>query len=167
MTVIRKKCKRSYPSDYLLVVHARNYGKEINFDRVIEEMKRVQSPFLEVWVIAVVGLDDVKVVRVSPGLPVVDLKIRAELERASKQVPFLKRAVEDGNPDFTMPGRCSCLCHDATDRYLLNGSHDTGSIPMAFCRKLGQLSCTVKDSCQLIRMFAFAVEGAANRSEGL
>ena len=49
MTVIRKKCKRSYPSDYLLVVHARNYGKEINFDRVIEEMKRVQSPFLEVW----------------------------------------------------------------------------------------------------------------------
>jgi len=35
MTVIRKKCKRSYPSDYLLVVHARNYGKEINFDRVL------------------------------------------------------------------------------------------------------------------------------------
>ncbi len=100
MTVIRKKCKRSYPSDYLLVVHARNYGKEINFDRVIEEMKRVQSPFLEVWVIAVVGLDDVKVVRVSPGLPVVDLKIRAELERASKQVPFLKRGSRGREPGF-------------------------------------------------------------------
>jgi len=39
----------------------------------------------------VVGLDDIKVVRVSPGLPVVDLKVRAELEKASKQVPFLKR----------------------------------------------------------------------------
>jgi len=116
MTVIRKKCKRSYPSDYLLVVHARNYGKEINFDRVIEEMKRVQSPFLEVWVIAVVGLDDVKVVRVSPGLPVVDLKIRAELERRASRFHSSSAAVEDGNPDFTMPGRCSCLCHDATDR---------------------------------------------------
>src|ERR1700757_4977808 len=28
-------------------------------------------------------------------------------------------------------------------------------------------SCTVKDFCQLIGVFAFAVEGAANRSEGL
>jgi len=100
MTVIRKKCKRAYPGDYLLLVHARNYGKEINFDRVIEEMKSVQSPFLEVWVIAVVGLDDIKVVRVSPGLPVVDLKVRAELEKASKQVPFLKRGSRGREPGF-------------------------------------------------------------------
>src|SRR6267378_168786 len=100
MTVIRKKCKRAYPSDYLLLVHARNYGKEINFDRVIEEMKSVQSPFLEVWVIAVVGLDDIKVVRVSPGLPVVDLKVRAELEKASKQVPLLKRGSRGREPGF-------------------------------------------------------------------
>jgi hypothetical protein len=100
MTVIRKKCKRKYPNDYLLVVHARNYGKEINFDRVIEVMKSVQSPFLEVWVIAVVGLDDIKVVRVSPGLPVVDLKIRAEMEKASKQVPFLKRGSRGREPGF-------------------------------------------------------------------
>ncbi len=28
-------------------------------------------------------------------------------------------------------------------------------------------SCAVKDSCQLIGMFSFAVEGAADRSEGL
>ena len=33
--------------------------------------------------------------------------------------------------------------------------------------ELGQRLCTVKDSCQLIRMFAFAVEGAADGSEGL
>lgn len=39
MTVIRKKCQRRYPSDYLLLVHARNYLKEINFDRVIEERR--------------------------------------------------------------------------------------------------------------------------------
>jgi hypothetical protein len=114
MTVIRKKCKRRYPNDNLLVVHARNYGKEINFDRVIEDMKSVQSPFLEVWVIAVVGLDDVKVVRVSPGLPVVDLKIRTEMEKASKQVLFLKRGSRGREPGFydagtvflPLPPRC-------------------------------------------------------------
>lgn len=100
MTVIRKKCNRAYPSDYFLLVHARNYGKEINFDRVIEEMKSVQSPFLEVWVIAVVGLDDIKAVRVSPGLPVVALKIRAEVEKAKKQVPFLKRGSRGREPGF-------------------------------------------------------------------
>ena len=63
-------------------------------------MKSVQSPFLEVWVIAVVGLDDIKVVRVSPGLPVIDLKIRAELERASKQTPFLRRGSRGREPGF-------------------------------------------------------------------
>jgi len=104
MMVITKKCKRAYPSDYLLVVHARNYGKEINFDRVIEQMKSLQSPFLEVWVIAVVGRDDIKVVRVSPGLPVVDLKIRAELEKASKQVPFVKRGSRGLEPGFYSAG---------------------------------------------------------------
>lgn len=91
MTVIRKKYKRQYPRDYLLLVHARNHHKEISFDRVIEEMKSMRSPFLEVWVMAVIGIDDIKVVRVSPGLPVVDLKIRAEMEKARKQVPFIKR----------------------------------------------------------------------------
>jgi hypothetical protein len=100
MTVIRKKCKRKYPNHYLLVVHARNYGKEINFDRVIEDMKSMQSPFLEVWVIAVVGLDHIKVVRVSPALPVIDLKIRAEMERANKQIPFLRRGSRGRKPGF-------------------------------------------------------------------
>jgi hypothetical protein len=100
MTVIGKKCKRQYPSDYLLVVHARNYLKEINFDRVIGEMKSLQSPFLEVWVIAVVGADDIKVVRVSPGHPVIDLKVGAELEKAKKQTPFLKRGSRGREPGF-------------------------------------------------------------------
>ena len=34
-------------------------------------------------------------------------------------------------------------------------------------RQLGQRLCTVEDSCQLMRVFAFAVEGAADGSEGL
>lgn len=73
MTVIKKKCNRAYPHDYFLLVHARNYRKVINFELLIEEMKSVRSPFLEIWVIAFVGLDDIKVVRVSPALTAVDL----------------------------------------------------------------------------------------------
>jgi hypothetical protein len=105
MTVIKKKCKRQYPRDYFLLVHARNYGKEINFDRVIEEMKSVRSPFLEVWVIAVIGPDDIKVVRISPGTLVIDLKIRAELKKASKQVPFLKRGSRGRKSGFYDAGK--------------------------------------------------------------
>ena len=91
MEVIRKKCKRAYPEHYLLLVNARNSGKVLDVDRVIQEMKRIRSPFLEVWVVAFVGLDDMKVVRVAPGALSVDLKIRAELENAKKQTPFIKR----------------------------------------------------------------------------
>jgi len=32
-----------------------------------------------------------KVVRIAPGALSVDLKIRAELEKAKKQIPFIKR----------------------------------------------------------------------------
>ena len=91
MEVIRKKCKRAYPDHYLLLVNARNGGKVLDFDRVIQEMKDIRSPFLEVWVVAFVGPDDMKVVRVAPGALSIDFKIRAELEKAKKQTPFIKR----------------------------------------------------------------------------
>jgi hypothetical protein len=68
-------------------------GKVLDFDQVIQEMKRTDSPFLEVWVVAFVGPDDMKVVRVAPGALSVDLKIRAELENAKKQTPFIKRGI--------------------------------------------------------------------------
>jgi hypothetical protein len=100
MTVIKKKCKRPYPKDYRLLVHARNYEKEINFDHVMEEMKSVQSPFAEVWVTAVVGPDDIKVIRVLPCLPSVDLKVGAELEMARKQPRFLKRGTRGRESEF-------------------------------------------------------------------
>ena len=91
MEVIRKKCRRAYPEHYLLLVNARNSGKLLDFDRVIEEMKAIRSPFLEVWVVAFVGPDDIKVARVSPATPYVDLKIRAELAKAKRQTPFIER----------------------------------------------------------------------------
>jgi hypothetical protein len=100
LTVIKKKCKRHYPHDYLLLVHARNYERELNLERLIEEMKTVQSPFLEVWMIAVVGTDDIKVIRLLPGLLIIDLKISAERETASKQAPFLKRGTRGREPGF-------------------------------------------------------------------
>ncbi len=93
MEVIRKKCKRAYPDHYLLLVNARNSGKVLDFDQVIQEMKTTDSPFLEVWVVAFVGPDDMKVVRVAPRALFVDLKIRAELEKAKKQTPFIKRGI--------------------------------------------------------------------------
>lgn len=93
MEVIKKKCERAYPNDYLLLVNARHSGKILNVDRVIAEMKRMRSPFLEVWLVAFVGEDDVIVVRVAPGWPAIDLKFRADLENARKQSPFLKRGI--------------------------------------------------------------------------
>lgn len=91
MEVIGKKCKRAYPRDYLLLVNARNSGKVLDFDLVIENMKTIRSPFLEVWVAAFVGPNDIKVVRVAPGALAIDLKIGNEVEEARKQKPFLMR----------------------------------------------------------------------------
>src|SRR5258708_1126048 len=90
MEVIGKKCSRAYPGHYLLLVNARHSGNVLNLDRVIEEMKKIRSPFLEVWVVAFIGPDDVKVVRVAPGGPAIDLKARADLQMTTKQNPFLR-----------------------------------------------------------------------------
>jgi len=93
LEVIAKKCRRAYPDHYLLVVNARHSGKVLNLDRVIEQMQKMRSPFLEVWVVALVGVDDVKVVRVAPGALPIDLKLRAELEKAAQQIPFVRRGI--------------------------------------------------------------------------
>jgi len=100
MEVIARKCQRAYPGHYLLVVNARHGGKEIFIERVIEEMTRIRSPFLEVWMVGLIGLDDMKVVRLAPGWPAIDLKVRVELEKASKQPSFLKRGIRGTRPGF-------------------------------------------------------------------
>ncbi len=99
LEVIRKKCGRGYPSNYLLLVNARNSGKVLDFDRVIAEMKTLHSPFLEVWVVAFIGTADVKVVRVAPALPFVDLT-QSDFEKARNQKPFLKRGTRGMNTEF-------------------------------------------------------------------
>ena len=100
MEVIAKKCGNAYPGHYLLVVNARHGGKVLDFDRIIEEMKRMHSPFLEIWVVASIGRDQVKVVRVAPGGPAIDLNLRAELEKARKQPSFLKRGIRGMDSEF-------------------------------------------------------------------
>jgi len=100
MEVIGKKCSRAYPGHYLLLVNARHGGKVLEVDRVIEEMKKIRSPFLEVWVVAFIGPDDVKVVRVAPGGLAIDLKARAELEMARRQKPFLRRGIRGTDTQF-------------------------------------------------------------------
>jgi hypothetical protein len=93
MEVIKKKCCRAYPDHYLLLVNVRNSGKLLDFDRIIEEMKDIRSPFLEVWVIAFVGPATMKVVRVAPSAFPIDLSIGTELSEAMKQHAFVKRGI--------------------------------------------------------------------------
>jgi len=100
MEVIGNKCQRAYPDHYLLVVHARHRGRVLDFDRVIGEMTRMRSPFLETWVIATIGPGEIKVVRVAPGGPAVDLELGTELRKVSKQRSFLKRGIRGRKPGF-------------------------------------------------------------------
>jgi hypothetical protein len=53
-----------------------------------------------VWVIAVIGSDDIKAVRVSPAPLGIDLKIRAELEKAKQQGSFVMRDTRGREPGF-------------------------------------------------------------------
>jgi hypothetical protein len=93
MKVIRKKCKRAYPDHYLLLVNARHGDAVLDFDRVIEEMKKIRSPFLEVWVVGMVSPGHMKVVRIAPGIFPIDLDLSAELPKAMKQEGFVKRGI--------------------------------------------------------------------------
>lgn len=93
MEVIGKKCKRGYPGHYLLAVNARHSGKVLNIERITREIKGIPSPFLEIWVLACIGLNQIKVVRITPSGPAIDLKLQDELQQASKQPAFLQRGV--------------------------------------------------------------------------
>jgi len=93
MKVIKKKCKRAYPDHYLLLVNARHGKGVLDFDRAIEEMKKIRSPFLEVWVVVMVASGHMKVVRIAPGAFPIDLDLSAELPKAMKQEAFVKRGI--------------------------------------------------------------------------
>ena len=101
--VIRKKCARAYPNKYLLLVSARHSGKLLDFDRVIEEMKASRSAFLEVWIVTFIGPGDIKVVRVAPGQPFVDLT-REGFEKARKQKSFLNGDLAGQAPNSRISG---------------------------------------------------------------
>jgi hypothetical protein len=76
MGVIEKKCARAYPSNYILLVNARNSSKVVDFDRVIEEIKKLSSPFLEVWVFVFVKPSNFTVVRVAPAPALLSSRLR-------------------------------------------------------------------------------------------
>jgi hypothetical protein len=80
----------------------------LDFDRVIQEMTGIRSPFLEVWAVAFVGPDDMKVVRVAPAALSVDLKIRASLEEAKKQTPFINRGIRGTGTEPRTLGQPIC-----------------------------------------------------------
>ena len=100
MEVIEKKCSRAYPGHYLLVVNARNAGKTLDLGRVIEAVEKIPSPFLEIWVVASVDSNHLKVVRLSPRGPEIDLDFRTDLEKARKQHSFMKRGIRGTDPEF-------------------------------------------------------------------
>jgi hypothetical protein len=100
MEVIEKKCKRAYPSHYLLVVHARNPGKVLDLGKVIDSLEKIRSPFLEIWVVAPISSNQLKVVQLAPRGPEIDLDLRTELEKASQQRQFLKKGIRGTNIEF-------------------------------------------------------------------
>jgi hypothetical protein len=99
MEVIGKKCQLAYPGDFILVVNARHGGKELYVDQIAEAMKKMPSPFLEVWLVGGVGLNHMKAVRMAPGLVEVDLQ-REDLQMARSQHPFLQRGAWGTEPGF-------------------------------------------------------------------
>jgi hypothetical protein len=101
MEVIRKKCELGgYPGHYILLVHARHRGKLLDFDSVVDQMKSIKSPFLEVWVVASIGAGYVRAMRMETNGPAIDLELRIELEQAQKQTPFLKRGKRGTSTEF-------------------------------------------------------------------
>jgi hypothetical protein len=50
----------------------------------------MRLPFLEIWIVVFIATGNVKVVRVAPAQPSVDL-VQADFERARRQMTFLKR----------------------------------------------------------------------------
>ncbi len=108
MEVIRKKCARAYPRNYFLLVHARS-GKRFDLDKVIEEVKTIHSPFLEIWILGrpparnpLEPSSQMVVARIAPS-PVLRLEfdIPAELEKAKGQNQFLRRRKRGTSTEFT------------------------------------------------------------------
>jgi hypothetical protein len=60
----------------------------------------MRSSFLEIWVVACIGQNDMKVVRVAPGVLAIDLDFLTELEKAREQPPFLKRGTRGTSSEF-------------------------------------------------------------------
>jgi hypothetical protein len=99
MEVIRKKCRRAYPGHFLLVVNARHGGKTIYGAQIADAMKKIRSPFLEVWVVGGIGPRHLTALRVSPSYVEVDLPSE-ELDIANRQKRFVKRRLRGTTPGF-------------------------------------------------------------------
>jgi len=100
MEVIRKKCSRPYPDYYFLLVSARYAGRFINFANICDEMKTIQSPFLETWVTGFSGINKLAVARVAPGLLEFSLDYWDELQNAKQQPEIVRRGIRGTGTEF-------------------------------------------------------------------
>jgi hypothetical protein len=72
--VIRQKCRRAYPAHYCLLVLARN-GKNVDFEIVVQEIKKMQMPFAELWIPGRLSIADMTMLRVISDVLRVDFNI--------------------------------------------------------------------------------------------
>ncbi len=87
--VIRQKCRRAYPAYYCLLVLARN-GKNVDFEIVVQEIKKMQMPFAELWILGRLSIADMTMLRVIPDVLRVDFNISEALEKTRGRPEFVK-----------------------------------------------------------------------------
>lgn len=97
--VIRKKCRRAYPAHYCLLVLARN-GKNVDFEIVVQEIKKMQMPFAELWILGRLSIADMAMLRVIPDVLRVDFNISEALEKILGRPEFVKPEKRGTSTEF-------------------------------------------------------------------
>jgi len=99
MHVIKKKCLRAYPQSFFLLVLARN-GEFLDFTRVSEEMKLINVPFFEVWIVGRSSQTEITMVRLFPGLLQFTFDVHDAIEKTKDQNRFLVKQKRGTSIEF-------------------------------------------------------------------
>jgi uncharacterized protein YlzI (FlbEa/FlbD family) len=99
LQVIRQKCQRAYPPYFCLLVLARN-GTRVDFEIVIQEVKKMRMPFAELWILGRLSIADMAMLRIIPDVLRVDFNILEAIEKTRDQQEFLTPGKRGTSTEF-------------------------------------------------------------------
>jgi hypothetical protein len=90
MDIIIKKSRKSYASNFTLLIYGRHPGKTVNMEQIYGEVQKLKVPFWQIWILGGGDNNSYTIFQLFGGKNEIEFNLEILRNKFRKQIPFSK-----------------------------------------------------------------------------